>query len=177
MAVGEALAVVGLVTVGGVSISGAGFWAWHAYRTGRLRSGWLWLRVKMLGGVTTLEQTLSYDCAICQEGLEANERVRKLSCGHVFHHRGNDDKCTETIEKWLYEGNLTCPFCRKAAVTVWPWNARPPLSAVPETAAAPTPATSASAPLEQSSVESSTESLLPLSTPMLGDEEESGLSP
>jgi hypothetical protein len=169
MAVWEALAVA--AAVGDVSISGAAYWAWRAYRTGQLRGAWLRLRIKTLGGVTTLDKKLRYKCAICQYSLSAHEKVRKLSCGHVFH-SGKTEKCEETVEKWLYEKNLTCPFCRKTAIPVCPWNARPPLSA----------SRSASSP--ESSDSSSglgSEQLLPPSTTVMGEEaaaeEEPRLSP
>jgi hypothetical protein len=73
MAVWEALAVA--AAVGGVSISGAAYWAWRAYRTGQLRGAWLRLRIKTLGGVTTLDKKLRYKCAICQYSLSAHEKA------------------------------------------------------------------------------------------------------
>ncbi|KAK3144315.1 hypothetical protein QOZ80_4AG0311420 [Eleusine coracana subsp. coracana] len=166
ISLGEALAVA----AGGVSICaaiGAGIWAFRAYRTGRLRSGWLRLRVQALGGVTTLEQTLSYNCAICGYSLDGREEVRKLSCGHVCHHV-ESDKCEGDIDKLLCELSMACPLCNKTALPVWPWEARPPLSAPP----APAPASPWSA---SASSAGSSESVLPLSTPVFGEDEEEPL--
>ncbi|KAK3144413.1 hypothetical protein QOZ80_4AG0312750 [Eleusine coracana subsp. coracana] len=169
ISLGETLAIA----AGGVSISlaiGAGIWAFRAYRAGRLRSKWRRLRLQTLGGVTTLEHKLCYNCAICQYSLAAHEKVRKLSCGHVFH-SGKTDKCEETIEKWLFETGMTCPCCRETLRPVFPWEARPPLSAVGSSS------TSSSAsslpPLEQSAEEPSSSS----ATPLPSEEEDSLLEP
>jgi hypothetical protein len=77
--------------VGGASIAlltGASCWlGMKAYRDGRFSRGWPRVRVWALGGVTTLGQTLAYDCAMCGHSLDQREEVRTLSCGHVFHLR------------------------------------------------------------------------------------------
>jgi hypothetical protein len=41
-------------------------------------------------------------CVVCQENMNKNDIVRKLSCNHYFHHR--------CIDKWL-ETNKKCPLC------------------------------------------------------------------
>ncbi|PAN38808.1 hypothetical protein PAHAL_7G199600 [Panicum hallii] len=101
--------------------------ATYAYRDS-LRTGWRRLRVTALGGVTTLERKLSYNCAICQESMDALEVVRTLSCNHVFH-RGESDKCNEGIDKWLRtQPAMFCPVCRQTPRPVLPWKAPPPAS-------------------------------------------------
>ncbi|CAL5016218.1 unnamed protein product [Urochloa decumbens] len=96
------------------------------------RRAWRRLRVRTLGGVTTLERKLSYNCAICVGTMDAGEVVRTLSCNHVFHCRDND-KCEGHIDKWLRnEPRMSCPTCRKTPRLVMPWKAPPPAS--PESA-------------------------------------------
>lgn len=46
-------------------------------------------------------------CAVCLEGMEAGQRIRRLGCGHAFH-----DPCCVI---WLVKVNC-CPLCRVAAV-------------------------------------------------------------
>ncbi|KAF8704237.1 hypothetical protein HU200_031735 [Digitaria exilis] len=102
-----------------------------AYRTGLLAKGWRWLRVMTLGGVTTLERKLSYNCAICQDSMDVLEEVRTLSCNHVFHCR-KTDKCKNVIDKWLLtQPKMFCPVCRKTPRVVLPWKAPPPASPAP----------------------------------------------
>uniref|UniRef100_A0A0D9W6G2 RING-type domain-containing protein n=1 Tax=Leersia perrieri TaxID=77586 RepID=A0A0D9W6G2_9ORYZ len=83
--------------------------------------------VWMLGGVTKLDEALDAECPTCQDAMVAGDVVRKLSCGHVFH-----KSCTRGgIDKWLRENKLSCPNCRKRALSVrvlpWPWNKQRPL--------------------------------------------------
>ncbi|CAL5031315.1 unnamed protein product [Urochloa decumbens] len=111
------------------------WWGLKAYREGRLSRPWWWLRVGSLGGVTTLEQALEYDCALCRRGLDAREEVRTLSCGHAFHFR-KGAKCDNTIDDWLRENRMRCPVCCKIARPVLPWKA-PPASAPPAPARSP----------------------------------------
>ena len=70
--------------VGGASIAllaGASCWlGMKAYRDGRFSRGWRRVRVWALGGVTTLTRTLNYTCTMCQDSMEAGEKVRTLSC-------------------------------------------------------------------------------------------------
>ena len=42
-------------------------------------------------------------CTICCDNINYSQIVRKLKCGHIFHH-----KC---IDEWL-ENNTKCPVCR-----------------------------------------------------------------
>jgi hypothetical protein len=131
----QAVAVVALGSVSMLLVVGAGLWAVEAYGTGRLARCWRWLRVTALGGVTTLDRKLSYNCAMCQYSLDAREVVRTLSCNHVFHCR-ETDKCRNVIDRWLVQESMVCPICRKSPLPVLPWRAhRPPLS--PESAPAP----------------------------------------
>ncbi|RCV34269.1 hypothetical protein SEVIR_7G155500v4 [Setaria viridis] len=127
---GQAVAVVAVGSFSMLLVVGAGFWAMEAYGTGRLARCWRWLRVMALGGVTTLERKLSYNCAMCQYSLDAREVVRTLSCNHVFHCR-ETDKCRNVIDRWLVQESMICPICRNSPLPVLPWKARPPLSPAP----------------------------------------------
>jgi len=131
---GQAVAVVAVGSVSmlvGVGVGvGVSFWAMEAYGSGRLARGWRWLRVRALGGVTTLQRELSYNCAMCQYSLAAHEEVRTLSCNHVFHCR-ESDKCRNVIDRWLVQESMFCPICRRIPLPVLPWKARPPLSPAP----------------------------------------------
>lgn len=42
--------------------------------------------------------------AICQTNFEANEGVKKLECGHLFH--------SECVGNWLIITGI-CPVCRR----------------------------------------------------------------
>ncbi|XP_039122724.1 E3 ubiquitin-protein ligase RHA2A [Dioscorea cayenensis subsp. rotundata] len=44
------------------------------------------------------------DCVVCLCGLARGDRVRRLSCCHVFH--------AECLDGWLDQMNLSCPLCR-----------------------------------------------------------------
>ncbi|KAG8082447.1 hypothetical protein GUJ93_ZPchr0014g46629 [Zizania palustris] len=63
-----------------------------------------------LGGVTTLDRTLADNCVICQERMEAGNKVRTLCCSHVFHKPCDNGM---DIDMWLRENNLSCPVCRE----------------------------------------------------------------
>jgi len=43
-------------------------------------------------------------CSICMEDFEADTKIRKISCCHLFH--------TKCLDTWLSE-NYKCPVCRK----------------------------------------------------------------
>ena len=45
----------------------------------------------------------NYQCIICMEEFQKNEKVKLLPCGHIFH-----DNC---IKEWLMK-QKTCPFCK-----------------------------------------------------------------
>ena len=45
----------------------------------------------------------NYQCIICMEEFEKNEKVKLLPCGHIFH-----DNC---IKEWLMK-QKSCPFCK-----------------------------------------------------------------
>ncbi|KAJ1283844.1 hypothetical protein BS78_03G158300 [Paspalum vaginatum] len=122
LSLGKAVAL--LLGVSSPVIVAAGY---QAYRTGRLERGWRRLRIWALGGVTTLERALGYNCALCGGSFDAGEEVRTLSCDHVFH-RCESDKCKDVIDGRLRENHMACPVCRKVALPVLPWKA-PPASA------------------------------------------------
>lgn len=44
------------------------------------------------------------DCAICRTNFEANEQLKKLECGHLFH--------SECVTNWLLVTRI-CPVCRR----------------------------------------------------------------
>ncbi|OEL33756.1 hypothetical protein BAE44_0005225 [Dichanthelium oligosanthes] len=121
----QAVTVVAAGSVSMLLVVGASFCAIEAYRTGRVARCWRRLRVMALGGVTTLERPLSYNCAMCQYSLDAHEVVRTLSCNHVFHCR-ESDKCRKVVDRWLVQESMICPICRKIPLPVFPWKARPP---------------------------------------------------
>lgn len=140
ISVGQAIAIVAMGGVSMLLVLGASFWAVEACYNGRLARGWRWLRVRALGGVTTLRRPLSYSCAMCQYSLDAHEEVRTLSCNHVFHCRGSDRCSRNGIDRWLVQESLVCPICRKTPFPVLPWKARPPLSPpAPSGSAGPPP--------------------------------------
>ena len=45
----------------------------------------------------------NYQCIICMEEFQKNEKVKLLPCGHIFH-----DNC---IKEWLMK-QKSCPFCK-----------------------------------------------------------------
>jgi hypothetical protein len=104
---------------------------------GNLKRAWRSLRVRALGGVTTLERKLSYNCAICMDSMDVLEVVRTLSCNHVFH-CGESDKCKDDIDKWLRDQpTMSCPVCRETPRLVLPWKAPPPSAPAPAPVPAP----------------------------------------
>jgi hypothetical protein len=87
------------------------------------------MRLFRLGGVTTLRRNLDYPCTLCQNSMEAGEKVRTLSCNHVFH-CGGSDKC-EGIDHCLRTGPVEpCPTCDRVPHPV-PWKRTPPPSPLP----------------------------------------------
>ncbi|CAL5031313.1 unnamed protein product [Urochloa decumbens] len=164
----QAVAVVAVGSVAMLLVAGAAFWAVELYGSGRLARGWRWLRLMALGGVTTLDRKLSYNCAMCQYSLDAREVVRTLSCNHVFHCR-DSDKCRNGggVDRWLVHESMACPICRKVPGLVLPWKARrPPLVS---------PAPPGSAEEEQPMpVSSSSEPSLGLEDPLLRSSDHRG---
>nr|CAB3487523.1 unnamed protein product [Digitaria exilis] len=130
--------------------AGASSWlALKLYREGRLSRGWWRLRVVGLGGVTTLDQALGYDCALCRLSLDQREEVRTLSCDHVFHFRKGAKCSGNTVDDWLRENRMRCPVCCRIAYPVLPWKA-PPTSPPPAPSRSPS-TTDLEAQLQQSS--------------------------
>jgi hypothetical protein len=86
LSIGTAIAVVAVHIV--IAVIAMAVWVSNALIflvDFSLARGWRWLRVSTLGGVTTLERTLSDLCVLCRDTLEAGDEVRTLSCNHVFH--------------------------------------------------------------------------------------------
>ncbi|CAD6260450.1 unnamed protein product [Miscanthus lutarioriparius] len=93
------------------------------------------MRLFRLGGVTTLRRKLNYTCTLCQDSMEAGEKVRTLSCDHAFH-CGGSVKCQNGIDQWLRTGPRTsCPICRQDPHPVLPWKRPPPSSPPPSSTA------------------------------------------
>ena len=91
------------------------------------------MRLFRLGGVTTQRRKLNYTCSLCQDSMEAGEKVRTLSCSHAFH-CGGSVKCQ--IDQWLRTGPRTsCPICREVPHPVLPWKRPPPSSPPPSSSA------------------------------------------
>ncbi|KAG0526403.1 hypothetical protein BDA96_06G142900 [Sorghum bicolor] len=126
---GVVLAVITLVVIVVVAfivfVCATNFRAW--WRSPRMR-------LLRLGGVTTLRRSLSYPCTICRDSMEAGEKVRTLSCDHVFH-CGGTVKCGFGIDAWLLAGDAmswqSCPNCRQVPHPVLPWKRPPPSSPAP----------------------------------------------
>lgn len=60
--------------------------------------------LKLINNTTLLELSKELDfCSICQDTIETNSIIRKIKCGHIFHHL--------CCDKWL-ENNKKCPTCR-----------------------------------------------------------------
>ncbi len=51
---------------------------------------------------------LLYFSAICRTSFEANEQLKKLECGHLFH--------PECVANWLVITRI-CPICRQRMST------------------------------------------------------------
>lgn len=60
--------------------------------------------------VSSINGFLEKECSICMEKYTLHKHVRVLSCGHDFH------KCC--IDKWLVDGSVNCPICRKNAFSL-----------------------------------------------------------
>ena len=95
---------------------------------------WRRIRLSTLGGVTTLTRRLNYPCTVCQESMEAGEKVRTLSCDHAFH-CGGSAKCERGIDQWLLTQAMACPLCRKIPLPVLPGKQPPPSSPAPSPSA------------------------------------------
>lgn len=64
--------------------------------------------LERLGGLFTVtheSQALLERCAVCLGGYAEGDSCRKLGCNHQYH-----QMC---IDKWLREGQNTCPLCRE----------------------------------------------------------------
>ena len=60
--------------------------------------------LKLINRSTNIELSKNEDfCSICQDNIPKNSIVRKIKCGHVFHH--------SCCDKWL-ETKDSCPECR-----------------------------------------------------------------
>ncbi|KAJ1271646.1 hypothetical protein BS78_06G142600 [Paspalum vaginatum] len=130
-----------------VGVCASGWWAFRAYRDGQFAGAWRWLRVLSLGGATTLERDLSDSCGICSNSMDAGEKVRTLSCDHVFH-RGGISKCEDGIDNWLRTApRMFCPVCLQTPRSVLPWKAPPP---TPTTSEAPSYGSLVPSPLSSS---------------------------
>lgn len=49
------------------------------------------------------DDEVGQECAVCMDGIEAKQWLRKLPCGHVYH--------DTFICKW-FEEHVHCPLCR-----------------------------------------------------------------
>ncbi|KAJ1271274.1 hypothetical protein BS78_06G116700 [Paspalum vaginatum] len=156
----SATAIVGVCTTG--------WWAFQAYRDGQFARAWRWLRVLSLGGATTLERDLNYVCRLCSHSMDAGEKVRTLSCDHVFHRGGIISKCENDIDDWLRTTpRMVCPSCLQTPHSVLPWKAPPP-TPPPASTTSETPQSSsgleyASLPASPSGLDVRDELLLPRS--------------
>jgi len=112
------------------------------------------MRLFRLGGVTSQRRKLNYTCSLCQDSMEAGEKVRTLSCDHAFH-CGGSARCERDIDQWLLTAEvMACPLCRKSPYPVLPWKQPPPSSPAPspsasEPALQQLPRTSATQDLEK----------------------------
>ncbi|KAE9451943.1 hypothetical protein C3L33_16175, partial [Rhododendron williamsianum] len=55
-------------------------------------------------------------CSVCWDCIEGSHQIRELStCCHVFHR--------ECLDRWVDEGQLTCPLCRSTLLPPYtsPW--------------------------------------------------------
>jgi hypothetical protein len=60
--------------------------------------------LKLINNNSTLELNMDIDfCSICQDTIETSCIIRKINCGHKFHHL--------CCDKWL-ETKQMCPTCR-----------------------------------------------------------------
>jgi hypothetical protein len=72
----------------------------------RLRSGQINQVISSLSRVPYNENEHENDCAICMCPFDKDSAITQLKCNpqHYFH-----DEC---IERWVKEGNNSCPHCR-----------------------------------------------------------------
>ena len=54
-------------------------------------------------GIILKGEEMSRECSVCQDNMEVNENVLRLSCCHAFH--------SDCIMTWLNKNN-NCPMCR-----------------------------------------------------------------
>ena len=52
-----------------------------------------------------IDTSTFFQCGICMDSFRENEKVKKLTCDHIFH--------IECMTQWL-QGKKTCPFCDQA---------------------------------------------------------------
>ena len=45
-----------------------------------------------------------YQCGICMDNFQNEEKIKKLSCGHIYHN--------ECLNQWI-QSNNKCPFCEE----------------------------------------------------------------
>ncbi|KAK9750344.1 hypothetical protein RND81_02G189400 [Saponaria officinalis] len=50
-------------------------------------------------------------CVFCLSGLREGDRVRKLTCRHVFH--------THCLDGWIGQMKFSCPLCRSPLASEW----------------------------------------------------------
>ncbi|NP_001152164.1 hypothetical protein Zm00014a_028939 [Zea mays] len=96
-----------------------------------IRKWWQSPRILLFrfGGVTTLRRNLSYGyrCHLCHDHMVAGEKVRTLSCDHVFHCGGGSFKCEGIDKRLLTVPMEPCPTCDQVPHPV-PWFRKPPPS-------------------------------------------------
>lgn len=61
-----------------------------------------------IGSEITGFQNGETNCAICQETMKNDEKLKKLPCGDVFH--------VLCIRNWLTKQSYRCPLCRRAVL-------------------------------------------------------------
>ena len=52
-----------------------------------------------------IDNSTFFQCGICMDSFEENEKVKKLPCDHIFH--------TDCMGQWI-QTKKTCPFCDQA---------------------------------------------------------------
>ena len=52
-----------------------------------------------------LYNTTLFQCGICMDSFNENEKIKKLHCDHIFH--------IDCMSQWL-QTKKTCPFCDQA---------------------------------------------------------------
>merc|ERR1711997_389460 len=61
-----------------------------------------------------------HNCAVCQDGYNADEEICTLECGHSYH--------KDCVVPWL-EMHRTCPLCRHEVGTPYTGAAEQPMAA------------------------------------------------